>query len=158
MSEYDLEIIKTIAISGTAIVAIFTLIKGYIDYKNINKLKRIEIYESYSKKIREDKILMEIINCLEENDEQLKNIPRINRYFFLRFYEDIALALNSKLMRPKIVHYMFAYYALQCYNSENFWDDIEKGSSYWRVFNEFIEKMRKLENKNSNKIKLKFKI
>lgn len=48
MNELNLELIKIVAILGTAVVAIFTLIKGYLEYKNINKIKRLEIYESFN--------------------------------------------------------------------------------------------------------------
>jgi hypothetical protein len=84
-----------------------------------------------------------------------------DRYLFVGFYEEIALLVNSKVLRPEIAHYMFGYYAKICWESDDFWQDINRDSIYWRVFREFVEQMITLEEKHltipSNK-KILFKI
>lgn len=161
MTDFHLNIIKTIAIAGTAIVAIITLIKGYLEYKLTSTQKRSDLYERLGTKLETDETLKLIIHYLEIEDPEIKNLSRFDRYKFLRFYEDIALIMNSGLIKPEIAHYMFSYYAIQCYHSDNFWYEIERNSIYWRVFNEFVEKMENLEQENltipQNK-KIEFKI
>jgi hypothetical protein len=156
-----LEIIKTVAITGTAIITIITLITGYSQYKLMVKQKRCELYELYRKKMKENESISQIINYLETNNKEIINVPRVKRYLFLGFFEDIALLINSKLIKPEIAHYMFAYYAIQCWNNELFWNGINRDSHYWRVFKEFVEKMKKLEENKltipENK-EIKFKI
>jgi NDP-sugar pyrophosphorylase family protein len=161
MTEIHLNIIKAIAITGTSIVAIITLIKGYLEYKLTSTQKRSEFYERLGTKLETDETLKLIIHYLETNDTEIRNLARFERYKFLRFYEDIALIMNSDLIKPEIAHYMFSYYAVKCFDSDDFWHDIERNSIYWRVFNEFVEKMKKMENQNltiPQNEKIKFKI
>ena len=157
-----LDLIKTVAISGTSIIAIFTLIKGYSEYRLNVKQKRSELYETYRKKLKENEIISKVVEALEnDNKKDIAKIPRFDRYMFLGFYEDIALLMNTKLIKPEIAHYMFGYYAMRCWENDMFWKDINRESHYWRVFREFVEKMKDLENRKmtipSNK-KIKFKI
>lgn len=156
-----LDLIKTIAISGTSIVAIFTLIKGYSEYRLSVKQKRSELYETYRQKLKENETISSVVDALENNNGNIAEIPRIDRYMFLGFYEDIALLMNTKLIKPEIAHYMFGYYAMRCWESDLFWEDINRESHYWRIFKEFVEKMKDLENRKmtipDNK-KIKFKI
>jgi len=155
MTELQLEIIKTIAISGTALVAIVTMIKGYYDYRLSIKQKRIELFEKLGTKLETDKTLKKIIDYLETENPELRNMSRFDRYKFLRFYEDINLIMNSGLMKPEIAHYMFSYYAIKCYNSEVFWHDINRNAIYWQAFNDFVSKMKEIEMKNLNISNLK---
>ena len=155
-----LDLIKTIAISGTSIVAIFTLIKGYSEYRLSVKQKRSELYETYRKKLKENVTIRSVVDALE-NDNGIAQIPRIDKYMFLGFYEDIALLMNTGLIKPEIAHYMFGYYAMRCWENDVFWEEINRKSHYWRVFREFVEKMKNLEDRKmtipTNK-KIKFKI
>jgi hypothetical protein len=147
MTELTLEIIKTIAISGTAIVAIVTMIKGYYEYKLSTKQKRIELYEKLGTKLETDKTLKKIIDYLETENPDLKNMSRFDRYKFLRYYEDITLIMNSGLMKPEIAHYMFSYYAIKCDSSSVFWHDINRKAIYWKAFNDFVSQMKEIEQK-----------
>lgn len=156
-----LDLIKTIAISGTSIVAIITLIKGYSEYRLSVKQKRSELYETYRKKLKENETISRVVDALENDNVNIADLPRFERYMFLGFYEDIALLMNTKLIKPEIAHYMFGYYAMRCWENDKFWTDINRESHYWRVFKEFVEKMRDLEDNKmtipENK-KIKFKI
>jgi len=142
-----LELIRTIAISGTAIVAIFTLIKGYKEYVKSNKQKRVELFKDYRNKLKENEIIKNILDLLETKNPEIRDLPKFDRYLFIGFYEEIALLVNSNLLKPEIAHYMFAYYAKLCWNNKDFWHDINRESMYWRVFKEFVEKMENLEKK-----------
>jgi len=66
---------------------------------------------------------------------------------FIGFHEEVATSMNSKLIKKEVVHYMFGYYALRCWRSEEYWIDINKDSFYWILFNEFAEQMEIIENK-----------
>lgn len=156
-----LDLIKTIAISATSFVAIFTLIKGYSEYRLSVKQKRSELYETYRQKLKENETIRRVVVALENDIGDIAEISRIDRYMFLGFYEDIALLMNTKLIKPEIAHYMFGYYAMRCWENDMFWEDINRESHYWRVFREFVEKMKDLEDRKmtipDNK-KIKFKI
>lgn len=148
MDNSTLELIKTIATVGTAIIAAVTIIKGYAEYKLTGVQKRVELFEKYRQKLKENETLKNIIELLEQKSADIRNVPRTDRYFYLGFYEEIALLVNSGILKPEIAHYMFAYYAKLCWTNDNFWHDINRESIYWRVFREFVDNMNKLEEKN----------
>lgn len=161
MDNTTLEIIKTVATVGTAVVAIVTIIKGYAEYKLSAVQKRVELFEKYRQKLKENETLKRIIGLLEDNRTDIRNLPRTDRYFYLGYFEEIALLVNSGVLKPEIAHYMFAYYAKLCWTSDNFWHDINRNSMYWRVFREFVEQMKELEEKKMTiptNTKLRFKI
>jgi len=39
-----------------------------------------------------------------------------------------------------------AYYAIRCWESKYFWNNVNRDSIYWRLFKEFVIKMKKIEN------------
>ncbi len=161
MENITLEIIKTIATVGGVIIGIWTLRKGYSEYRANSIQKRVEFFKKYSDKQKGNETLKNISTLLEEKDIKIRGIPRIDRYFFLGYYEEIALLVNSGVLKPEIAHYMFSYYAKLCWESNDFWHDINRDSIYWRVFKEFVEEMRELERKNLTiplNEKIKFKI
>ena len=52
---------------------------------------------------------------------------------------------NSGLLRTSVAHYMFGYYAIRCYQSKNFWNDVNRDSYYWAIFVNFARKMEAIE-------------
>lgn len=146
--ESALDIIKAVTVCTASIVGIITLIKGYREYTRTTKLKRIELYNEYRQKMVSDENVKAILNLLENSSKELRELPRIKRYKFIGYFEDIALIMNSGFIKPEIAHYMFAYYAKMCWHNEDFWHDINRESHYWRVFKEFVLKMEDLEKKN----------
>lgn len=161
MDNTTLEIIKTVATVGTAVIAAVTILKGYAEYKLSAVQKRVELFEKYHQKLKENETLKRIIGLLDDKSADVRNIPRTDKYFYLGYFEEIALLVNSGVLKPEIAHYMFAYYAKICWTNDNFWHDINRNSIYWRVFREFVEQMIELENKNMTiptNTKLRFKI
>ena len=58
---------------------------------------------------------------LEARDPALADMDFVGKRDFLGFFEEIALARNSGLINDDVVHYMFGYYAMMCYDSGPFW-------------------------------------
>jgi len=123
-------------------IATGTLLKGVIEYRNQNALKRFEKFSELEERLLKDDIY-HICFLLETNNPELRNIERKERQKFLGFYESIAIMYNSKILRPDIAHYMFGYYAIRCNESEHFWHDMDKDSGYWDLFRTFALEMRK---------------
>jgi hypothetical protein len=82
---------------------------------------------------------------LEHDDPKLTTISFGTKRDFLGFFEDIALMNNSGLINDQVIHYMFGYYAIRCYQSQNFWTEVNKDSPYWKLFSKFAEKMENIE-------------
>ena len=126
------------------VITIFLSVLSLLFY-NLYRLKfRLEKFEKFidmRNKLKSNDNHMKIIQLLEENNEDLKNIPLINKYNFLGFYEEIAILVNNRLMNEEIAFYMFGYYAIKCMNASHFWSGINQNSFYWILFNNFASKM-----------------
>lgn len=129
-------------------LALFTFIKAILEYKLQGRQKRIDLFDKYKSRLQNDPVINNINSLLENDDITLMLTPKIDKYKFLGCYEEIAIAINSGLIKTQVAHYIFGYFALRCWESKNFWTGINKNSYYWSVFKEFVEKMDKLEQKN----------
>lgn len=133
----------TIAALAFAIAA-GTFLKGVLEYRNQNALKRFEKFAELEERLLKDDIY-HICFLLETNSPELRDIERKERQKFLGFYEQIAIMYNSKILKSHIAHYMFGYYAIRCAGSDHFWHDMDRESGYWALFNAFALEMRKID-------------
>src|SRR5262249_28995192 len=77
----------------------------------------------------------------------IDQIPFKERRDFLGFFEEIALMTNSGLIARHVAHYMFGYYAIQCWESLVFWSNLERKSIYWSLFHDFVVQMKKAQER-----------
>jgi len=138
---------KTVATIGGTAVALAALIKAVFEYTRQNKQKRAEQYIELREKFKEDGRFDKLFELLENDDPQLADVPYYVKQEFLGFYEDIALLVKSGLLRRAVAHYMFSYYAIRCWESDNFWKTMNRDSVYWRLFKHFVEDMKAVEKK-----------
>jgi hypothetical protein len=117
MSLTDAKDLATIVVT---IIALFTLVKGVIEYIHQGTQKRAEMYIDFEKRFLENGRFRDICHLLETDDVELAEIPFGDKLHFLGFFEQIALLLNSKLIRADVAHYMFGYYAIQAEKSQHF--------------------------------------
>lgn len=143
--ETNLTIIKDIAIIFGSIIASITLILAYIQYRRNVILQRAQQFAEMRKRIEISFTLNKLTELLEDDDASLKTVSWNEKIELLGFYEDVALMVNSGLMKKHVAHYMFSYYAIRCWESENFWQDLNRESYYWALFRDFVFEMKKLE-------------
>jgi hypothetical protein len=134
------------AIIGVFFTA-FTFFKGIIEYVKQGSQKRAEHFDIMRKKLKENNVFKNICTLLETDNKELENISFADKRDFLGFFEEIALMMNSGIIKKEVVHYMFGYYAIQCWDSNSFWININRKSIYWRLFKEFAIAMKRIENK-----------
>jgi hypothetical protein len=149
------DLIQTIATILGGFIALITLIKAIYEYQLQGRQKRADYFDSIKNKIRNDPKIIEIINLLEDDKPELSKIPKINKYFFIDLHEELAIAINTGLIKKNVAHYFFGYFALRCWESKNFWllEDgkiINKQTYYWTTFTKFIEQMKEIENSKIN--------
>jgi hypothetical protein len=99
--------IVTNAAGITAIVAVIasfvTITKGLLEYSKQNLLKRFEKYQELSGNWFEDQNIRRIIELLDDDPgHELRTLPYPKKEAFLGFYEEIALMLESGLIKKKI--------------------------------------------------------
>ena len=90
---------------------------------------------------------MEICLLCENNDPKIKTISDNDRLMLLDIFEEVAIAMNSNLIRKEVVHYMFGYYVIKCWKCDSFWEDLYKNSSYWELFHKFVIQMEEMDTK-----------
>jgi hypothetical protein len=146
--------LKSIATIIGAIIAVLTFLKGMIEYIKQGSQKRAEHFNIMRIKFKENAVFKEICDLLECDDEKLTSIKFADKRDFLGFFEEIALMMNSKIIKKEVAHYMFGYYAIRCWKSRKFWTNVNKESNYWQLFNKFVtimlEIQEKFKFKNSN--------
>jgi len=145
----------TIIITSIAgLIAFGTFIKAILEYRLQGRQKRAELFDMLKNRLRTDQQLSRIIALLEVNSEELINISQIDKYYFLGFLEQVAIAVNSGLIKQNVAHYFFGYFALHCWESTNFWylDEqsvIDKDAYYWTTFKKFVNEMNKIEKRRA---------
>ncbi len=138
--------VKDVAlIIGTG-VALLTLIKAVFEYTKQNAQKRAEHYTLLREEFKKEGRFTDLFELLEEDAPSLTELPFEKKQDLIGFYEDIALAVNSGLLKKEVAHYMFAYYALRCWDSKHFWENINRESHYWTLFRHFVIEMKKVES------------
>ncbi|MEH2321425.1 DUF4760 domain-containing protein [Nostoc sp.] len=136
---------RNIAIIIGTFVALLTLMKGIYEYTRQLAQKRSEQYAEMRKRFRESKVIFQLIGMLETNDSNLAEVSWSDKVELLGFYEDIALMVNSGIIKRNVAFYMFGYYAIRCWESEYFWDDVNRDSRYWSLFRDFVNEMKAIE-------------
>jgi len=148
----------TISIASiVGLTALGTFIKVICEYRLQGRQKRAQLFNKFKEVLLTDYRMVSITDLLEDNHPNLEIIPLMNKYYFLGFYEQIAISVNSKLLNKNIAYYMFGYFALRCWESNNFWAEINRDSYYWSLFKRFVDTMQKIENRNLHSPKLWYK-
>jgi hypothetical protein len=130
-----------------ATVLIVTVFRAVYEYSKQNLLARFEKYTNLSKGWSEDKDIQEMIVLLDDDPQgKLINIHYSKKEAFVGFYEEIALMLESGLLKQQIAYYMFGYHTIRCYESKDFWTkEMDLESRYWTLFRRFAEQMKKID-------------
>ena len=142
---------KDIASFILAIVGFITLIFGLIQYRKSLLQKRSEQFLKMRERYVDNPVFQELFLLLETDDLKLRNISYKIKLKFLGFYEELALMVNSKLIKKEVAFYMFAYHVIRIWESENFWffndadnnkiREVDRNSIYWSLFKKFSTEM-----------------
>ncbi len=71
----------------------------------------------------------------------------------MHYFEEIELLIRAKSIDEKVVSYMFFYYLQTFEKLKDNWKGIDYESNDWKVFHEFLIRMKKVrEDRNTYKI------
>jgi hypothetical protein len=147
MSSYvNFELVRNIATIIGVGVAALTLVKCVFEYARQGAQKRAEHFLEMRRRLKEPGKYERICTFLEDDKQELADVPYIDKRDFLGFFEEIALMMNSGLIRKEVAHYMFGYYAIRCFESSYFWSNVEKNSIWWSLFINFASEMKRIED------------
>jgi hypothetical protein len=141
----NLQQFTNVAVIAGGAIALGTLIKSVIEYTKTGAQGRAKQFEDLRVRFRSDEAFREICDLLDSDDSKLREIASKDKRDFLGFFEEIALMVNTGLMKKSVAHYMFGFYAVRCWESENFWSDVNRQSPYWALFGHFAKQMQKIE-------------
>ena len=138
-------------LAGAVIAALTFLVSSFLgisEYLIQGVQKRVEHFIALRKNLDEDEMLRQVVDALDDNEDLLddrKKIPPGNKRYFLAFFEQIALMMNSGLISIEVANYMFGYYAIKCWHTKTFWKNMkqEKNDCHWSLFKDFVKQMEK---------------
>jgi hypothetical protein len=143
----DYSILTNNAIAIISIIlAISTAFVGLAQYRLQGKQKRAEFFIELRLKLKKNSIFKNICALIETDSPELEDVAFAEKRDFLGFFEEVALMMNSGLIKKEVAHYMFGYYAINCWDSKNFWGDVNRDSPYWSVFRNFVKQMKEIES------------
>ena len=151
----DTDLWKNTAIILGIVVSTYSVSLSGLEYSRQGTLKRADYFFELGKRFKQDNNLMEICSLCEVDDPALKIKPYNKRASLLSFFEEIAISMDSKLIKKEVVHYMFGYYIIKCWESENFWFDLDRDGFYWTLFSRFAKEMKENETKKNKYTKLR---
>ncbi|MES2389087.1 MAG: hypothetical protein V4543_13885 [Bacteroidota bacterium] len=142
------EAITIIVATITAAVTIFSFIRALNEYRVQGQLKRAELVRLWFNLFLTDQRLQVVKELLEEETEgggaALARHKFIDRYYFLGRCEEVAIAVNSGLIKKNVAYYLFGYFAIICWDSKYFWEGLPGGRDVklWSVFGNFVTQMK----------------
>lgn len=139
---YTLEQMAWIAAVGSTFVGVGALIKGVAEYSRHNSIKRVELFFEMRRRLKDDPRLSRVVQLIRKRDlEGVDGLELEDKLYFTGFFEEVALLLNSGLIRPQVANYMFGYYMLDCWNFDYFWEGLNKNTKHWAVLRDFVVQM-----------------
>ena len=152
----DLTTVKDVSIVVAGIVAFIGLLSGAIEYRRRGRQERAQHFLDSRRRFLEDESFRHILNQLATDDATLSNIPIQERRNLVGFLEEVALMVDSKLIRLEVAHYMYGYYVLLVADSKHFWKGLDPDSQYWVVFRQFASRLRSAADLKDQKKELTF--
>jgi hypothetical protein len=129
----------------TTLVALATLWKTLTEYIRQGTERRADRFLAMRTRLRTNPDFLNICELLETDDPSLRDVPLIQKDNFIGFFEELALLWNSKIFSDEVVYYMFGYFALACWRSENFWSDLNRDQVLWSHFRDFVERLGQVQ-------------
>lgn len=147
---------KNWAIIVAGLVAFITFLTGLLEYIRQGRQHRAENFVQMRRRFLETPQYRQILDKLAVDDPTLAQESIQEKRNFIGFLEEVALMVNSKLIRREVAHYMFGYYVLLAAKSVHFWEGLGKDSEYWSEFRRFATEMSEMKENPGDREGLKF--
>jgi hypothetical protein len=100
----NLTLVKDIASIAGGMIALCTLIKSVVEYTKRGAQERAAQFESLRLRFKSDVQFRHICDLLETDDPELRKVPFKDKRDYLGFFEEIALMMNTGLMKENVGH------------------------------------------------------
>jgi molybdopterin converting factor small subunit len=143
----------TLIIGGVAAgAAAGALVQACVEYLRSGRQSRAEMFFELRRRLKDDPLgeIAELVDEATHSDatgdrarDVLARMSLRQKRDYVGLFEEVSLMLDWRLVEPAVAHYMFGYYAIQCWESDAFWAErINKWSPYWARFHTFYESMK----------------
>lgn len=141
------EVIKVALQAAAVAIALFTLGKGTLEFIAQGKQKRSERFLAMRERFAANPDFARVRELIEANDPTLAKHAYQHKRAYLNFFEEIALMINSGLLKERVAHYVFGYSIIRCWDSEHFWTrGVDRQSMYWSAFRDLAKRMKRCES------------
>ena len=147
---------KNWAIIAAGVVAFITFFTGLLEYVRQGRQHRAQNFVQMRRRFLETPQYRQILDKLAVDEESLCDESIQEKRNFIGFLEEVALMVNSKLIRKEVAHYMFGYYVLLAAKSVHFWEGLDKDSQYWTLFRRFAQEMQEMNQDPGSQENLRF--
>ena len=132
----DITALKDFSIIVGGMVTIFAFANGLLEYRRQGAQKRVEHFTMLRRRLKENPVFKEICSLMFAGDPRLADVDAQDKRDFIGLLEEVALQVNSGLIRPELAHYMFGFYTVKCLESTDFWANLDavSGKEYWQQF------------------------
>lgn len=154
-------VVAALANVGSAIIALGTVCFAWSKFKKENKnnkeATRSRILADYNWHYIQNTSMRKVIKALLDDD--FSKVHVYDMEMFLRFYEELYLLIHSEnRMKKEVAKYMFAYYAIEAWNKEVFWQKMSemsgesvealRSSNNWIMYRDFVFEMKNVSVKS----------
>lgn len=131
--------VKDLSIILAGLIALITFVTGTFQYVMQGRAMRANQFIEMRRRFLEDPVFRDLLTLLATDDPRLAESTIQDRRNLVGFLEEVALLMDSKLLKPDVAFYMFGYYASLISNSKHFWIGLDKDGPYWMVFRKFAK-------------------
>jgi len=139
---YDLAQVKDISIVVAGVVAFVTFAFGLGEYVKRGRQDRAAHFVDMRRRFLETPEFRQLLGLLHNQDPALRTSSIQDKRNFIGFFEEVALLVNSGLLRRDVAHYMYGHYVILANESEDFWVQLDRSSVYWTLFRKFAADMQ----------------
>lgn len=145
MGAISLDRFKDISIIVGGVIAFITLWQGMLQYGRQLRFIKVNQFIDMRRRFLEDQSFRRILSLVWEGSPAVAAEPVLERRNLAGFFEELALMMNSGVLKPEVIYYMYGNSALKLDECKGFWHGLDRDSPYWKVFHEFIADLRRYE-------------
>lgn len=142
----DLNVLKDWAITIAGIIALVTFMAATIEQVRRGRQERSNNFILMRRRFLETPQYREILDMLAQKNPALNEYSMQEKRNFIGFLEEVALMVNSHLIKRDVAYYMFGYYVRLADESDDLWVGLNRKSRYWKLFNHFASEMRAVDS------------
>jgi hypothetical protein len=152
----DLALVKDVSIVIAGIVAFIGLLSGTVEYYRRGRQDRAQHFLELRRRFLEDESFRKILDLLATDDLALAEVSVQERRNLVGYFEEVALMVDSRLIRLEVAHYMYGYYVCMVAQSKHFWVKLDPDSPYWAVFRGFAVRLQNHKIEDETRKPLRF--